>query len=91
MVTLEFTEKQILGLLPAEALLDFDRAKEVLEKVVKAQSQITREEILREVGARLLTFSKNHTQFDRCTMELLVDADLFLGFRDTLLKGEMPD
>ena len=46
LITLEFTEKQILGLIPAQALVDFNRAKEVLEKVAKAQAKITAEEIL---------------------------------------------
>lgn len=46
MVTLKFTEKQILGLIPAQALVDYDRAKEVLEKVAIAQAKITAEEIL---------------------------------------------
>ena len=30
---LEFTQEDILGLIPAQAILDFDRAKEVLDKV----------------------------------------------------------
>ena len=34
---LEFTEEQVLGLIPAQALVDYDRAKEVLDKVAKAQ------------------------------------------------------
>jgi len=40
---LEFTQEQILGLLPAQALIDYDRAKDVLKKVVKAQRTLTLE------------------------------------------------
>ena len=33
---LKFNQKEVLGLIPAQALLDYDRAKEVLEKVSQA-------------------------------------------------------
>lgn len=44
-MALKFTEEQILGLIPAQALIDFDRAKEILEKVALAQEEQTRKEI----------------------------------------------
>jgi len=34
---MKFTQEQILGLIPAQAILDYDRAKEVLDGVAKAQ------------------------------------------------------
>lgn len=55
MVTLEFTEKQILGLIPAQAFIDFDRAKEVLEKVAESQAEITRQEISDKVRSWLVS------------------------------------
>ena len=33
----QFTQEEILGLIPAQAFLDIDRAKEVLEKVQETQ------------------------------------------------------
>jgi hypothetical protein len=33
---LKFKQEEILGLIPAQAILDYDRAKEVLEKVSQA-------------------------------------------------------
>lgn len=41
---LTFTQEQIVGLIPAQAIIDYDRAKEVLEKVAKAQRDLTRGE-----------------------------------------------
>lgn len=32
-----FTDDEITGLIPAQAIIDFDRAKEVLEKVAQSQ------------------------------------------------------
>ena len=36
---LTFTKEQILGLIPAQAILDYDRAKEVLESVSQATAR----------------------------------------------------
>jgi hypothetical protein len=33
----KFTQSQILGLIPAQAILDYERAKDVLEKAAQAQ------------------------------------------------------
>lgn len=41
MKLLSFSEKEILGLIPAQAILDYDRAKEVLEKVAQKQAEMT--------------------------------------------------
>lgn len=42
---LKFTQTQILGLIPAQAILDYDRAKDVLERV----AQEVQRDILRQV------------------------------------------
>ena len=34
---LTFNEKEIVGLIPAQAIIDYGRAKEVIEKVAEAQ------------------------------------------------------
>ena len=41
MKLLTFSEKEILGLVPAQAILDYDRAKEVLSMVAQAQAKLT--------------------------------------------------
>ena len=46
-----FTEKQILGLIPAQAILDYDRAKEVLEMVADQ----TQRNVLKQVVLLLAT------------------------------------
>lgn len=45
MKLLAFSEKEILGLIPAQAILDYDRAKEVLEKVAQKQAEMTLSEV----------------------------------------------
>jgi len=43
----DFTEKEILGLIPAQAILDYDRAKEVLNQVRhQAEDEIIRQVVL---------------------------------------------
>jgi len=43
----DFTKKEILGLIPAQALLDYDRAKEVLNSVKReAEGNIIRQVVL---------------------------------------------
>ena len=105
MVTLEFTEKQILGLLPAAAIIDITRAKEVLEKVAKAQAELTRDETLQEAKLRQLEaneFIRQETLRkvgewlkSRCGKPDYYnghyEAYLYGSHLDSLLRGEMPD
>lgn len=41
MKLLSFSEKEMLELIPAQAILDYDRAKDVLEKVCQKQASLT--------------------------------------------------
>ncbi len=45
MKLLSFSEKEILGLIPAQAILDYVRAKDVLEKVCWKQAETTLSEV----------------------------------------------
>lgn len=45
MKLLTLSEEEILGLIPAQAILDYNRAKDVLEKVARKQAEMTGEEI----------------------------------------------
>ncbi len=42
---LTFNQDEILGLIPGQAILDYDRAKEVLEKVAKAQLALNKQNL----------------------------------------------
>lgn len=79
MITLEFTEKQILGLLPAQALVDYDRAKEVLEKVAKSQAEITKEETLKAMGEWI---DRNILSTDNRVTKLWVLGDAMKALRE---------
>ena len=46
MKLLTFDDKEILGLIPAQAILDYDQAKEVLDVVAQGQAKVTRDEII---------------------------------------------
>lgn len=89
MKLLTFSDKEILGLIPAQAILDYDRAKDVLEKVAQKQAEITREETLREIGVWLQKPCKgyhagNHGgQFGH--------FGVFRREVDALLRGVMPE
>jgi len=45
MKLLSFADKEILGLIPAQAILDYDRAKEVLGMISQAQAKLTLSEV----------------------------------------------
>jgi len=46
---LTFNKEEISELLPAQALIDYDQAKDVLEKVCQSQADLTRKEMAEEV------------------------------------------
>ena len=43
-----FTQEQIVGLIPARAIIDYERAKEVLEKIAQVQRDLL--EALKKAG-----------------------------------------
>ena len=43
--TFTFSKEEIIGLIPAQAFIDYDRAKEVLEKVSQATLSSVKEQI----------------------------------------------
>jgi len=86
---LTFSDKEILGLIPAQAILDYDRAKDVLARVAQKQAEMTREETLQEVGNWLMKHCKgyhagNHGgQFGH--------FGIFRAEVDSLMQGRLPE
>ncbi len=66
MPLLEFTQEQILGLIPAQAIVDYDRAKEVLSKVA-----ITQRNLCIEACQSALSNAKTVTEVEQALLERL--------------------
>jgi len=52
MEILTYTDKEILGLIPAQMLIDSDRARKVIEGVAKAEQRNTLKQLLSSLNMR---------------------------------------
>jgi len=61
---IKFTRKQIIGLIPIQAIFDYGKAKEVLEDVANQAQGYARKQIVEWLNHRLVSYGQGKVVFE---------------------------